>query len=80
MDAGARRGLESYVGGCFGLGKSKGTSKSCRVPFKHKLAHLLVDELSNELFNQGNVVVNLFAGVRAVVEVAKTSMPSSDVL
>jgi hypothetical protein len=80
MDAGARRGLESHVGGGFGLGKSKGSSKSCRLPFKHKLAHLLVDKLSNELFNQGKVVVDLFARVRAVVEVAEMGMPSSDVL
>jgi hypothetical protein len=69
MDAGARRGLESHVGGGLGLGKSKGSTKSCRVPFKHKLAHLLVDELSNKLFNQGKVVVDLFAGIGAVVEV-----------
>jgi hypothetical protein len=80
MDAGARRGLESHVRGGLGLGKSNGSSKSYRVPFKHKLAHLLVDELSNKLFNHGKVVVDLFAGVRAVVEVAKTSMPSSNVL
>jgi hypothetical protein len=80
MDAGARRCLESHVCGGFGLGKSKGSCEGCRVPFKHELAHLLVDELSNKLFNQGMVVVDLLAGVRAVVEVVKTGMLSPDVL
>jgi hypothetical protein len=36
--------------------------------------------LGNKLLNQGEVVVDLLAGVRAVVEVAETSMPSSDIL
>jgi hypothetical protein len=80
MYASARRGLESHVRGSFGLGKSKGSCKGCRVSFKHELAHLLFDELRNKLFNQGKVVVDLLAGVRAVVEVAETGMPSSDVL
>jgi hypothetical protein len=31
-----------------------------------KLANLLVDELRNELFNQGKVVVDFFARIRAV--------------
>jgi hypothetical protein len=80
MDAGARRGLESHVCGVFGLGKSKGSCKGCRIPFKNDLAHLLVDELCNKLFNQGKVVVDLLAGVRAVVEVVVTGMPSPNVL
>jgi hypothetical protein len=80
MDVSARRGFERHVGGGLSLGKSEGCSKSCRVPFEHKLAHLLVDELCNKLFNQGKVVVDFFARIRAVVEVAKTGMPSSDVL
>jgi hypothetical protein len=45
----------------------------------HKLAHLLVDELGDKLLNQGEVVVDLLAGVRSVVEVAETCMPSSDI-
>jgi hypothetical protein len=49
-------------------------------PFKHKLANLLVDELRNKLINQGKVVVNLLAGVRAVVDVPKMGMPSYDIL
>jgi hypothetical protein len=80
MNVSARSGFERHVGGGLSLGKSKGCSKSCRIPFKHKLAHLLVDELGNKLFNQGKVVVDFFARIRAVVEVAKTGMPSSDVL
>jgi hypothetical protein len=80
MDASARSGFERHVGGGLSLGKSEGCSKSCRVPFKHELAHLVVDELGNKLFNQGKVVVNFFTGIRAVVEVAKTGVPSSDVL
>jgi hypothetical protein len=79
MEAGAGSGLESYVCCSFGLGKSKVSCKGCRVPFKHKLANLLVDELGNKFLNQGYVVVELLDGVRAVVEVAETSMPSSDV-
>jgi hypothetical protein len=53
--------------------------KGCRVPFKHKLANLLIDELGDKLLDQGEVVVDLLAGVRAVVEIAETSMPSSDI-
>jgi hypothetical protein len=74
------RCLESHICGCFGLGKSKGSREGCRVPFEHKLANLLVDELRNKLLNQGKVVVDLLAGVRAVVEVGETGMPSSDML
>jgi hypothetical protein len=80
MDAGARSCLESHVCVGFGLVKSKGSCEGSRVPFKQELAHLLVDELRNKLFHQGKVVVDLLAGVRAVVEVTKTGMLSSDVL
>jgi hypothetical protein len=82
MDAGTGRCLESHICGCFGLGKSKGSRKGCRVPFEHKLelANLLVDELRNKLLNQGKVVVDLLTRVRAVVEVTETGMPSSDIL
>jgi hypothetical protein len=70
MDAGAGRCLESHICCSFGLGKSKGSRKGCRVPFKHKLANLFVDELGDKLLNPGEVVVDRLAGVRAVVEVA----------
>jgi hypothetical protein len=80
MDAGTGRCLESHICGSFGPGKSKGSREGCRVPFKHKLANLLVDELRNKLLNQGEVEVNLLAGVCAVVEVAETGMPPSDIL
>jgi hypothetical protein len=80
MDACTGRCLESHICCCFGLGKIKGSCEGCRVPFKHELANLLVDELHNKLFNQGKVVVDLLAGVRAVVEVTETGMPSSDIL
>jgi hypothetical protein len=80
VNVGARSGFERHVRGGLSLGKSEGCSKSCRVPFKQELANLLANELCNELFNQGKVVVNFFARIRAVVEVAKTGMPSSDVL
>jgi hypothetical protein len=62
MDAGARRGLKCHIDGGFGLGKSKGSSKSCRVPFKHKLAHLLVDELSNEISIRGRLLSTSLPG------------------
>jgi hypothetical protein len=80
VDVNAGRGFECHVGGSLGLGKSKGRGKPCRVPLKHKLAHLLIDELGNELLDQGKFVVDLFAGIRAVVEVSEAGMPSSDVL
>jgi hypothetical protein len=80
MDVSANSGFERHVGGGLSLGKSEGCSKSCGIPFEHELAHLLVDELGNKLFNQGKVVVDFFAGIRAAVEVAKTGVPSSDVL
>jgi hypothetical protein len=80
MDASARNGFEHHVGGGLSLGKSKVCRKSCRVPFKQELAHFLVDKLGYKLFNQGKVVVDFFAGIRAVLEVAKTGAPSSDVL
>jgi hypothetical protein len=79
MDAGAGSCLESHVCCSFGLGKSKGSCKGCRVPFKHEFADLLVDELGNKLLDQGEVVVDLLTRVRTVVEVAETNMPSSDV-
>jgi hypothetical protein len=79
VDVNARPGFERHVSGGLGLGKSEGRSKRRRVPLKHKLAHLLIDELGNELLDQGKVVVDLFAGIRAVVEVSEAGMPSSDV-
>jgi hypothetical protein len=79
-DAGTGCCLESHICGSFGLGKSMGSREGCRVSFKHKLANLLVDELRNKLLNQGEVVVDLLARVRAVVEVAETGMTSSDIL
>jgi hypothetical protein len=80
VDVNAGHGFERHVGGGLSLGKSEGCGKSCRVPFKHELAHLLVDELVKELLDQGKVVVDFFARIRTVVEVLKMSMPSSDVL
>jgi hypothetical protein len=80
VDVNARRGFERHVGGGLGLGKSEGRGERRRVPLKHKLAHLLIDELGNELLDQGKVVVNLFAGICAVVDVSEAGMLSSDVL
>jgi hypothetical protein len=51
-----------------------GSCKGSRVPFKHKL---VIDEQGDKLLDQGEVVVDLFARVRPVVEVAEMCMPSS---
>jgi hypothetical protein len=80
VDVNAGRGFERHVSGGLGLGKSEGRGKRRRVPLKYKLAHLLIDELGNELLDQGKVVVDLFAGIRAVVDVLEAGMSSSDVL
>jgi hypothetical protein len=64
MDVNARSSFERHVGGGLSLGKSEGCGKSCRIPFEHKFAHLLVDELGNGLFNQGKAVVDFFAVIR----------------
>jgi hypothetical protein len=80
MDATARRGLEHYIGCRFGLGKTEGLRKRCRVPYKHKLAYIPVDELSPKLLNQEMVVIELLAGLRTAIEVAELCMPSSHIL
>jgi hypothetical protein len=80
VDVGARHGFERHVRGGFGLGKGEGRGESWRVPFKHELAHLFIDELGDELLDQGEVVVDLFAGIRAVVEVSEAGVPSSYIL
>jgi hypothetical protein len=66
VDVSVRRGFERHVGGGLGLGKGEGRGERRRVPFKHELAYLLIDELGKKLLGQGEVVVDLFAWVRAV--------------
>jgi hypothetical protein len=80
VDVGARCGLECHVGGGFGLGKGEGRGERRRVPFEHKLAHLLIDELGDKLLDQGEVVVDFFAWIRTVVEVSEAGMSSSHIL